>query len=283
MTLPLSKSLTELPEYGQVLANLIARDLKVKYQSKALGFIWSLLHPAIMIGIWYVVFTMRVINQNIHHYWAFLLPGILVYQFIQSSIIEAAYSIRKNGGIIRKVYVPMEILVIAAVTVKMVEFLLQMLVTIALLACLHRGDQFAESFSTFKTLVMLPGGLALLYLFVLGVSMPLAAWTVIYRDLDHMIGLALTALFYITPVFWMLWLDPAKPHRWGWVFALNPAMALIELFRGPMYWGNWPTNPAIVGSSAVTAWLVASLFAFGSFVVGYALLNRTKHILAEVV
>jgi ABC-type polysaccharide/polyol phosphate export permease len=226
---------------------------------------------------------MRVINVSVHRYWAFLLPGMLVYQFIQSSIIEASYSIRRNGAIIRKVYVPMEILVIAAVTVKMVEFLLQMIVAIALLACLHRGDQFAESFSMFKTLVVLPGGLALLYLFVLGISMPLAAWTVIYRDLDHMIGLALTALFYITPVFWMLSFDPARPHRWAWVFALNPAMNLIEIFRSPMYWNTWPANPAIIGSGPVAAWLIASVFAFGTFVLGYLLLNRSKHILAEVV
>src|SRR5437867_10662236 len=142
MVLPLSKSLSELPEYGQVLVNLIARDLKVKYQSKALGFVWSLLHPAMMIGIWYVVFSLRVINVQVHRYWAFLLPGMLVYQFFQSAIIEGSYAVRRNSAIIRKVYVPMEILVIAAVTVKMVEFLLQMLVAIVLLALLHRGGGF---------------------------------------------------------------------------------------------------------------------------------------------
>src|SRR5205823_10809404 len=98
MTFLLSKSLSELPEYSQVLANLIARDLKVKYQSKALGFLWSLLHPAIMIGIWYVVFSLRVINVDVHRYWAFLLPGMLVYQFIQSAIIEGSFAVRKNAG-----------------------------------------------------------------------------------------------------------------------------------------------------------------------------------------
>ncbi len=50
MTPSIATSLSELPEYRQVLANLIARDLKVKYQSKALGFAWSLLAPATMIG-----------------------------------------------------------------------------------------------------------------------------------------------------------------------------------------------------------------------------------------
>jgi ABC-type polysaccharide/polyol phosphate export permease len=282
MTFPLSKSLSELPEYTQVLGNLIARDLKVKYQSKALGFVWSLLHPAIMIAIWYVVFSLRVINVDVPRYWAFLLPGMLVYQFIQSAIIEGSFAVRHNAGIIRKVYVPMEILVIAAVTVKTVEFLLQLLVAMALLAVLHRGAAFPEVFSVYKTLLVLPGALLLLYLFVLGVCMPLAAWTVIYRDLDHMIGLTLTALFYITPVFWQLKIDPSTPHRWAWVFAMNPAMDLIDLFRGPMYWGTWPMNP-VVGGGAVGAWLVAGIFSFGTFLLGYLLMDRCKHILAEVV
>src|SRR5438477_323224 len=121
MTLTIQQSLSELPEYRRVLVNLIARDLKVKYQTKALGFLWSLL-----------------------------------------------------------------------------------------------------------------------YLFVLGVSLPLAGWTVIYRDLEHMVTLALMALFYLTPVFWSLSFIGDKP--WKLLFALNPVLDFIELFRGPLYWGTWPNN-----------------------------------------
>ena len=71
----LTSSLSELPEYRQVLANLIARDLKVKYQSKSLGFAWSLLAPAIMIGILYAVFS-RGLRVQMPDYWAFLLAGM---------------------------------------------------------------------------------------------------------------------------------------------------------------------------------------------------------------
>src|SRR5207249_4690820 len=117
-----------------------------------------------------------------------------------------------------------------------------------------------------------------LYLLVLGISMPLAAWSVIYRDLDHMISLALTALFYITPVFWKLPLGT----KHGWIFAINPAMDLIELFRGPMYWGTWPSNPS-VGGGAVGTWFIACAIASTTFVIGYMMLDRCKHVLAEVV
>ena len=89
MTLSLKASLTELPEYRRVLGNLIARDLKVKYQTKALGFLWSLLYPALMIGICYTVFK-RIIKIEMPHYWAFLIVGMLPFQFVQNAIAEGS-------------------------------------------------------------------------------------------------------------------------------------------------------------------------------------------------
>jgi ABC-type polysaccharide/polyol phosphate export permease len=277
MVTSLSKSLQELPEYRHVLGNLILRDLKVKYQSKALGFIWSLLHPAILIGIWYIVFSLRVFNFKLYHYWAYLICGIIPFRFIQESISEGAWSVRKNSAIIRKVYVPMEILVIATVSAKFVDFLLQLLVAILLLGLLHRGTDV--HFSFYKTFVVLPGAMVLTYIFILGICMPLAGWTVIYRDLDHIIGLFLTASFYITPIFW--WKVP-ESLRGRLAFALNPFMDLVELFRGPMYWGKWPSNMA-VGGDPLATWGIAMGFAVSALMIGYFLLGHVKSQLAEVV
>ena len=277
MNLSLRKSLRELPEYRGVLATLVTRDLKVKYQTKALGFAWSLLYPAVMIGIWYTVFR-TIIKIEMPRYWAFLICGMLPFQFVQNAIMAGSGAVRSNAGLVRKVYMPMEVLVIAAVMVKLVEFLLQLSVAMVLLAILHRGEQI--HFSYIKTLVVLPPAIGLLSLFVLGVSLPLAAWSVIYRDLEHMIGLALMALMYLTPVFWSLtFVADLSWRKW---FALNPVTDFIELLRGPLYWGTWPTNGAL-GGGALNAWAVACLFAVGSFVVGYELFDRTKHVLAEVV
>src|SRR4051812_19066079 len=138
MTLSIATSLSELPEYRQVLANLIARDLKVKYQSKALGFAWSLLAPAAMLAILYTIFS-RAFKNPMPDYWAFLIAGILPFQFISESIVTGAGSIRASAGLIRKVYLPMEILVVAAITVKAIEFVLQMLLAVTLLLILHHG------------------------------------------------------------------------------------------------------------------------------------------------
>jgi lipopolysaccharide transport system permease protein len=279
MALPLSKSLSELPEYRHVLANLVLRDLKVKYQLATLGFLWSLLYPAILLGIYFVIFS-RVVRfgEQFPHYWALLLSGMIAFQFIQGATVEGMYSIRKNSTIIRKVYVPMEILVIAGVTVKLVEFLLQMAIVITLLAILHHGTVY--EFSLFKTLVVLPAAILLAYIFVLGVSLPLAAMAVIYRDLDHIVNLVMLGLFYLTPVFWAS--QKIKDSKWLPLLAFNPAANLLELFRGPLYFGHWPENLA-VGGSPLATWGICVLFSFGALFIGHAMFNRSKHLLAEVV
>ena len=289
----LTSSLSELPEYRQVLANLIARDLKVKYQSKSLGFAWSLIAPAVMMAILYVIFS-RVFT--IPDFWAFLLAGILPFQFFQESIVAGSAAIRGSAGLIRKIYVPMEILVVAAVTVRAIEFVLQMLLAVVLLMALHRGGdqplqappgahlppaiQAPPQIDPFKTAVVLPGAIVLTYAFVLGVSMPLAAWSVIYRDIDHVITITMRVLFYATPVFWPLFVRGGE--WWARWMALNPATDLIALYRGPLYFGTWPFNEAL-GGGPMLAWGVATLFAFAALFGGYALFNRSKRILAEVV
>jgi ABC-2 type transport system permease protein len=279
MMLSLATSLTELPEYRRVLGTLIARDLKVKYQTKALGFVWSLLYPALMIAIWYVVFK-RIVRLDIADYWAFLISGMLPFQFVQSAISEGSGAVRRNAGLIRKVYVPMEVLVIAGVTVKLVEFLMQLAVAIALLLAFHHARGEVAHISLWRAIFTLPLAISLLYVFALGAALPLAAWSVIYRDLEHMISLAMLALMYLTPVFWSVSLVADK--WWVKLFALNPVLHLIELFRGPLYWGAWPANAAL-GHSSFNAWAVAMLFSVLFFVGGYTLFDRSKHILAEVV
>jgi ABC-type polysaccharide/polyol phosphate export permease len=319
MTPSIATSLSELPEYRQVLANLIARDLKVKYQVKALGFAWSLLAPAAMLAILYTIFS-RAFKVNMPDYWAFLVAGILPFQFISESIVTGANSIRQSAGLIRKVYIPMEILVIASITVRTIEFVLQMILAALLLMVLHHGmgvkgpleptvaPNMAQPttaqhaafkapppqplppaitrhvshpphFAPLKTAVVLPGAILLSYLFVPGLSMPLAAWCVIYKDLDHIITIVMRILFYATPVFWAVFQMQSVWARYSWV---NPVANMLALFRAPMYWGAWPFNEALSGGP-LHAWGICIAFTFVVLVGGYLLFNRSKRILAEVV
>ncbi len=274
------QSLSELPEYRQVLFNLVARDLKVKYQKSILGFLWTLLYPAVMLGIYVVIFGL-ILSNDLENFWAYLIAGLLPFQFIMGSVLEGASAIRVNGNLIRKVYFPAEILVIATVTAKLIEFLLQLLVAMIFLIIWHHGA--LVQFSLVKTLIVLPGAILLLYCFALGMALPFAAWSVIYRDLEHILGLSMTAWFYVTPIFWNMELAKKHlPNTYEW-FMLNPAMNLLELFRGPLYWGTYPINHAAPMTGPLQAWALAAFPAVVSITGGYWLFNRSKRVLAEVV
>ena len=275
------RSLCELPEYAQVLVNLVARDLKVKYARSALGFLWTLIYPALMLAIYMTVFGV-VLRINIPVFWAYLVAGLIPFQFLSGAVVEGARAIRSNGNLIRKIHFPLEILVVATVTAKLVEFLLQLAVAVVFLILLHHDPASEVSLSLTKSAVVLPGAVLLLYVLALAIALPLAAWSVIYRDVDHIIALGMTAWFYLTPIFWSIGI--AHRHigsavRW---FALNPALNVIELFRAPLYAGDWPVNHALDGGG-LSAWLVASAMCLGLLALGYYLFHRSRDILAEVV
>jgi ABC-type polysaccharide/polyol phosphate export permease len=109
--------------------------------------------------------------------------------------------------------------------------------------------------------------------------MPLAAWCVIYKDLDHIIAIVMRILFYATPVFWAITQVEGKWVRWNW---LNPVADMLTLYRAPMYWGTWPFNESL-GGGPLQAWGVAILFTVIVLIGGYALFGRSKNILSEVV
>jgi ABC-2 type transport system permease protein len=262
-----------------VLVNLVARDLKVKYQRSVLGFLWTLVYPAFMLGIYIVIFGL-VLRIDIENFWAYLIAGLLPFQFLTAAVVEGSHAIRTNSSLIRKIYFPAEVLVIATVTAKLVEFLGQLAVAILFLAIWHHGDAVGVSLG--KAMGVLPGAIAALYLLALGLALPLAAWSVIWRDLEHLVALAMTAWFYLTPIFWNVELARRHIGQAAQWFVLNPAMNVIELFRGPLYWGAWPANHAIGGGPG-TAWATALLGSCLIFVLGYILFNRSKRILSEVV
>ena len=274
----LAADLSELGRFRYVAFNLVMRDLRARYQDSFLGFLWTLLYPALLLGIWVSVFG-HIMRFGAADYWAYLLSGLLPFQFLQSSITDGMAAVRRNAGLIRKIYVPPEVLVFSAVTVRLIEFLLQMTLAITVLAIWHRGDETGRHLSMSLTATTLPAAIGLTYLLALGIAIPLAAWSIVLRDLEHITGAAMMAWFYLTPVFWIF--NAETVQSWMKPLALNPAMYILDLYRGPLYYGRLPSNPMAGGGLELFA--LNTLVATGVFAVGYLIFRRSKHVLAEVV
>jgi lipopolysaccharide transport system permease protein len=105
------EQVAELWRYRELVRNLIARDLKVRYKNSMLGMVWSWVNPLLMMMVFTVVFT--VINRappDIPHYPVFVLSGILPWNFFSASVVGATASIVGSGYLIKKVYLPREVL-----------------------------------------------------------------------------------------------------------------------------------------------------------------------------
>jgi lipopolysaccharide transport system permease protein len=244
------------------LRSLVVRDLKVKYQRSMLGLIWTLLNPLLTVTIFIAIFT-HVIRIQMNHYWAFLISGFFVWNFIQQSLYHATSILRDNASLNRSVYFPREILILSAALSKFAEFLVEIAIVLAALAVFHH-----HSVPT--------GWLALPLMFViqviltLGLMLPLAVVSVLFYDVQQAIPVAIMSLFYLSPVFYSVDLIPSAARS---LYYLNPLVGLLEMFHIVIYQGTWPPFN-LVGSAGLTAIIVN--------LVGYAIFKRYRQACVEI-
>jgi ABC-type polysaccharide/polyol phosphate export permease len=249
--------------FRELLRRLVGRNLKIRYQRSALGFLWALLNPLAMIGIMVLVFGL-ILRMGVEHYWAFLASGYFAWVFTLHSLTTSTYAIKQHAAIARGVAVPADVLVLSEVAARYVEFLVEIvLVTIVLAALHHRG--VPASFALLPVLV----GIQLLL--TVGLALPLAAIAVYFDDMQHALPVALMLLAYISLVFYPLALVP-EPYRP--FFIANPIAAMLALYHAALYEGRFP-SPVHLGAVAAFAVLV--------FVAGNAVFRRQRALLAEIV
>ena len=221
----LAAPVRELWAYRDLLLNLVRRDLAVRYRRSALGFLWSFLNPLLMMLVFAVVF-MVVKPQAVGQYPLFVLSGLLAWNFTAGSLSGAARSITGNANLIDKIYFPREVLPISVVLSNLVNFLFSLCVFIPLALV------FGVRFGWWALALPLVIGVQLLL--VCGLSLLVSALNVFYRDTEAVLDVALTAWFFLTPVFWQLELLPNQVlgvDVWRLEYTLNPMATLVTDYR----------------------------------------------------
>ena len=123
----LRDKLLDLWHARELLRQFVSKELKVRYKNSALGFLWSLLTPALMTVVFTVIFAIGDPDRRRRDFAAFFLSGYLVWQFFQNSVQGSISAIVGNGPLIKKVYFPREILPLSIVLAQLVHFLLALL------------------------------------------------------------------------------------------------------------------------------------------------------------
>lgn len=248
--------LLELLRYRELLRNLVARDLKVRYRNSVLGFVWCLLNPLLMMAVFTVVFTV-LMKSGIPNYPVFILVGILAWNFHTTAVMGGINSIVHNSGLVMKVYFPREVLPLSAVFSNAVNFVLALIALFAMI--------FLFRIQLSMSLLFLPAILLVQVVFASGIALFLAALTVFYRDVEIVTETILTAWFFLTPIIYRM--DDLFPAYSRIMYILNPMASIVEAYRNVLYSGGTP------GLDFLVRTLVTSLLIL---VIGYLFFRHSS-------
>lgn len=241
-------TLAGLVRHRELIKNLVLKDLKLKYRGSVLGFLWSLVNPLVMISVYAVAFT-YILRTAVEGFVFLLLLGILPWSFFASSASMSTGAIIDNGALMKSVRFPPAILPVATVLFNLAQYLLTIVVFLPVMLLVYRVPPSAP-------MLLYPVFLGLQVIFTVGVALLLAAGTAFFRDIRHLLEIALSILFWLTPIVYQL-TQVSKGLRT--LILLTPLSPFIIAYQQIFYYRQWP---------GAEVWLVATVYAFGALAVG---------------
>ncbi len=219
-----------------LLAELVRTDFKLRYESSALGYVWSVLNPLLLFAVLYLVFAVVLkLGKNIEHFPVYLLTGIVLWRFFTETTNIGLKAIVARGSLIRKINFPKYIIVFSGTISSMINLGINLLVV--LLFCLINGVDLSWS-----SLLILPFIIEL-YVFALGIAFFLSALNVRFRDIGYIWEVIIQAMFYAVPIMYPLSRIADESTLAAKVIVTNPVAQVIQDSR---YF--------LVGDDALTAY-----------------------------
>ena len=225
----LGQRIKDLWRNRDLLALLIRTELKVKYKDSALGYAWSMLNPALVLLIYYVIFKVIARTQQ-PHFAIWLFCGLLVWNLFNVASLSATGVVVGKAGIVKKVAFPRELLALSVVGVAMVLFAIQLVVLVFFLLVFQLTPDWGA-------LVLLPLAFVALVVFTGALSIFLSAVNVYLRDTQHLTEVLLMAWFWGTPIVYpygQVASHLAKYHL-TWLYLANPIAPIAMSFQRAIY------------------------------------------------
>jgi len=227
-------------DYYFLIRKLVAKDFKIRYRNMSLGVLWSLVNPIVMMGVLTYVFR-TIFNAKEPNYPIFVFCGLLPFNFFAFAWSAGTASILDSSNLVKRVFVPREVIPIAAVLSCCLHLAIQigLLLLMALIFGLGINPQW----------LWIPVLLLLEIVFVVGLSLLTSGLNVVMRDTRYVVESINTMLFWLVPVVYSLSLVPA---RYLVFYELNPLAALTVGLRSVLLEGI-PPAPGLVAKLALVS------------------------------
>ena len=219
-------------KYKYLLGQLVKKNIKLRYRRSYLGMLWTLIEPLLTMIVLSVVFGNLLGRNGTDPAFAgvpfpiYVLTGRLLYSFFQTATNSAMRSIRNNGSMIKKVYVPKYIYPFSGILANFIIFVISLIVLLGVMIFFLATGTYEAPLNGYMFLSVIP----LLNLFVLatGVGMILATLCVFFRDIEYLWSVMLMLIMYCSAIFYFVGNMSSGTQR---LIKLNPLFGIIDNFR----------------------------------------------------
>lgn len=269
----MGSDLRELWRFRGLLLQLIRRDLKVRYKNSRLGFLWSIAPPLMQVAV--ITFAFKHATgfaAKIPNYSAYLLVAMIPWTYFSTAILDSSQSILLMYGVIKKVYLPREIIPLSTAISNFIHFLLSWLVFFVFLFVYVQARPL-------WTMLWLPYLIVVQFMLVTGLCLFVSALNVFYEDVKYMVSVLMGLGLFVFPI--MIFAETVAAKLTNSIalalYLYNPVTALIDGYRAILL---EPPHPdaieAIPMGLEVPALLWAGVCSFAILVLGYWYFNRRK-------
>ncbi|MCX5793000.1 MAG: ABC transporter permease [Elusimicrobia bacterium] len=251
-----------LSHYLDLLTVLFLKEMKVRYKSTTLGYLWSVLHPLAFAFVFFIAFKV-VMRVQMEDYGLFLITGLFPWQWFANSVGLSPLIFLSNASIIKKIRFPTNILPLTTVLQDMVHFVLSLPVIVGFMLFYGKSPGIAWLYG-------IPILLAAQVLLTYGIALIISSLNLFFRDLERLTGIALTLLFYFTPVVYS---ETMIPEKYRYLVYLNPVAPLMISWRNLLL--NGGLDPRLAAACVVHGLLF--------FAAGTAVYNKLSWKFGEAV
>ena len=251
---PGSFFLRNLIERRSLLVQLVRRDFEQRFVGSAIGWIWGLIHPLVLLVVWTFVFQVclkQKLPPGVKSYPLFIFAGMLPWLLFSDTVQRSASSLLDQSNLITKTVFPAEIVPVSVFLSSLVSHLLALALMIAAAGVMENQISFF--------LVLLPVYMFLIGLFAVGLGWVVASLHIYLRDTAQILSVMLTFWFWLTPIMFTEDQFPGWAH---FVLTANPMFYVVRAYRQVLLTSDWPhaRDFAILAAGGAAVFVAGGLF-----------------------
>ncbi|MDH3825417.1 MAG: ABC transporter permease [Nitrosopumilus sp.] len=233
-------TIRELWRKRTLISNFAITDLRIRYRNSIIGFFWTFLEPLLMLTVLYFVFT-NIFETNIENFPLYILLGIIMYNMFSKGTIFGLNSMIARSTVLTHIYFPREIPAISGSITSFIMTVFELII----FGIFMMIFQFIPT----ETILVLPLIIALEFILIVGLSLPLSLFSIRYRDIQFIWTILIQIGFFLTPIFYK---SDILPEFLQEILSYSPIFQIVNMAHDVTLYNTLPEIESVLKTVIVT-------------------------------